>query len=45
MNAASRQQAINYQNALRRDLPWIDNGATSRLEKVGWRWIRSSLSR
>ncbi|KTS27078.1 DUF2884 domain-containing protein [Pantoea stewartii] len=33
MNAASRQQAINYQNALRRDLPWIDNGATSRLEK------------
>ncbi|MDF7786321.1 DUF2884 domain-containing protein [Pantoea stewartii] len=33
MNAASRQQAINYQNALRRDLPWIDNGATTRLEK------------
>ncbi|WHS99516.1 MAG: hypothetical protein LZT29_02524 [Pantoea stewartii] len=33
MNTASRQQAINYQNALRRDLPWIDNGATSRLEK------------
>ncbi|WP_367143665.1 DUF2884 domain-containing protein [Pantoea stewartii] len=33
MNADSRQQAINYQNALRRDLPWIDNGATSRLEK------------
>lgn len=33
MNAASRQQAINYQNALRRDLPWIDNGATFRLEK------------
>ncbi|PXV74680.1 DUF2884 domain-containing protein [Pantoea sp. PNA 03-3] len=33
MNAASRQQAINYQNALRRDLPWIDNGATSRLDK------------
>ncbi|WP_405423338.1 DUF2884 domain-containing protein [Pantoea stewartii] len=33
MSAASRQQAINYQNALRRDLPWIDNGATSRLEK------------
>lgn len=33
LNAANRQKAIDYQNALRRDLPWIDNGATSRLEK------------
>ncbi|MBE5253626.1 DUF2884 domain-containing protein [Mixta mediterraneensis] len=33
MNNADRQKAIDYQNALRRDLPWIDSGATSRLEK------------
>lgn len=33
VNNAQRQQAIDYQNALRRDLPWIDNGASSRLEK------------
>ena len=33
VNNAQRQQAINYQNALRRDLPWIDTGASSRLEK------------
>ncbi|OQP31563.1 YggN family protein [Pantoea latae] len=33
VNSAQRQQAIDYQNALRRDLPWIDNGASSRLEK------------
>ena len=30
---ATRQKAINYQNALRRDLPWIDQGASSRLER------------
>ncbi|RTY56519.1 DUF2884 family protein [Pantoea sp. YU22] len=33
VNNAQRQQAIDYQNALRRDLPWIDTGATTRLEK------------
>jgi len=33
VNSAQRQQAIDYQNALRRDLPWIDNGASTRLEK------------
>lgn len=33
VNNVQRQQAIDYQNALRRDLPWIDNGASSRLEK------------
>jgi len=33
VNNAQRQQAIDYQNALRRDLPWIDTGASSRLEK------------
>lgn len=30
---ATRQKAINYQNALRRDLPWVDNGASTRLER------------
>lgn len=30
---AARQKAIDYQNALRRDLPWVDSGASSRLEK------------
>lgn len=33
VDASSRQKAIDYQNALRRDLPWIDNGAKQRLEK------------
>lgn len=33
VDAATRQKAIDYQNALRRDLPWIDQGATQRLEK------------
>ncbi|WP_130831652.1 DUF2884 domain-containing protein [[Erwinia] mediterraneensis] len=33
VDSATRQKALNYQNALRRDLPWIDNGASSRLEK------------
>ncbi|MDF2042380.1 MULTISPECIES: DUF2884 domain-containing protein [unclassified Pantoea] len=33
LDNADRQKAIDYQNALRRDLPWIDSGATSRLEK------------
>jgi len=30
---ASRQKAIDYQAALRRDLPWVDQGARQRLEK------------
>lgn len=30
---ATRQKAIDYQAALRRDLPWVDQGATQRLEK------------
>lgn len=29
---ATRQKAIDYQAALRRDLPWIDHGARQRLE-------------
>ncbi len=33
MDNANRQKAIDYQSSLRRDLPWIDSGATSRLEK------------
>lgn len=30
---AQRQQAFRYQTALRKDLPWIDQGAQQRLEK------------
>ncbi|KAA5965760.1 DUF2884 domain-containing protein [Pantoea sp. M_9] len=30
---AARQQAIDYQSALRRDLPWVSNGAKTRLER------------
>lgn len=33
LNAAQRQQALNYQKSLRADLPWIDNGARARVEK------------
>lgn len=33
VDAATRQKAIDYQSALRRDLPWVDQGATQRLEK------------
>ncbi|WP_034916886.1 DUF2884 domain-containing protein [Erwinia sp. 9145] len=33
VNAESRQKAIDYQAALRRDLPWVDQGARQRLEK------------
>ncbi|BDH44622.1 hypothetical protein TUM12370_06660 [Salmonella enterica subsp. enterica serovar Choleraesuis] len=33
LTAAQRQQALDYQKALRADLPWIDNGARTRLEK------------
>lgn len=34
LTAAQRQQALNYQTALRTDLPWIDSGARTRLEKA-----------
>ena len=30
---ATRQKALDYQAALRRDLPWVDQGASQRLEK------------
>lgn len=30
---ATRQKALDYQTALRRDLPWVDQGASQRLEK------------
>jgi len=33
LDNAARQKAIDYQNALRRDLPWVDSGATTRLER------------
>jgi len=33
-DSATRKMAVDYQNALRRDLPWIDQGAQLRLEKA-----------
>lgn len=33
LNAKQRQEAVDYQAALRRDLPWIDQGAQDHLEK------------
>ncbi|WP_312584456.1 DUF2884 domain-containing protein [Atlantibacter sp.] len=33
LTAAQRQQALDYQKALRTDLPWIHQGALSRVEK------------
>lgn len=33
VDEATRQKAVAYQSALRRDLPWIDTGAKARLEK------------
>ncbi|KAB7895329.1 DUF2884 family protein [Rouxiella sp. S1S-2] len=34
LTAKQRQEAIDYQAALRRDLPWIDQGAKAHLEKA-----------
>lgn len=34
LNDAQRQKAFRYQSALRKDLPWIDQGAQQRLEKA-----------
>lgn len=45
LNAAQREQAKDYQAALRSSLPWIDEGARARVEKVAWRWIKSSPKR
>lgn len=33
LNSAQRQQAVNYQQALRSDLSWIDHGARERVDK------------
>ncbi|GGD23252.1 DUF2884 domain-containing protein [Franconibacter pulveris 1160] len=33
LNVAQRQQALDYQKQLRATLPWIDDGARSRVEK------------
>jgi len=33
LSAKQRQEAIDYQASLRRDLPWIDQGATAHLDK------------
>lgn len=45
LNAAQREQAKDYQAALRSSLPWIDEGARARVEKVAWRWTKSSPKR
>ncbi|MFZ1873660.1 MAG: DUF2884 domain-containing protein [Chania sp.] len=34
LNDAQRQKAFSYQSALRKDLPWIDQGAQQHLEKA-----------
>lgn len=34
LNAAQQQQAFSYQHALRKDLPWIDQGARQHLERA-----------
>lgn len=34
LTAKQRQEAVDYQSALRRDLPWIDQGAKQHLEKA-----------
>lgn len=34
LNDNQRQKAFSYQNALRKDLPWIDQGAQQHLEKA-----------
>lgn len=34
LDALQRQKAVDYQAALRRDLPWIDTGAQQHLEKA-----------
>ncbi|MCC3705356.1 DUF2884 domain-containing protein [Rouxiella badensis] len=34
LTARQRQEAVDYQAALRRDLPWIDQGARAHLEKA-----------
>lgn len=33
LSARARQQAVDYQAAIRQELPWIDNGAQAHLEK------------
>lgn len=34
LNDSQRQKAFSYQSALRKELPWIDNGAQQHLEKA-----------
>jgi hypothetical protein len=45
LTAAQREQAKDYQAELRTALPWINEGALTRVEKAAWRWIRSSPKR
>ncbi len=45
LSAAQREQAQDYQASLRSSLPWIDEGARSRVEKAARRWIKSLPNR
>lgn len=45
LTAAQREQAKDYRAELRSALPWIDEGARSRVEKGAWRWIKLSLKK
>lgn len=40
LNTAQREQAQDYQAGLRSSLPWIDEGARTRVEKAAPRWIK-----
>lgn len=41
LTAAQREQAKDYQADLRTALPWINEGALTRVEKAVLHWIRS----
>ncbi len=40
LNDSQRQKAFSYQSALRKQLPWIDDGAQQHRRKPARRWIR-----
>ncbi len=43
--SAAQRASERLPAELRSALPWIDEGARSRVEKAAWRWIKSSLKR
>lgn len=45
LTAAQREQAMDYRAELRTALPWINDGALTRVERAAWRWIKSSPKR